>query len=102
MDQGVRLRTADLSIKRQHRTLDERLFVRFPMLYQGFASVWSRLPNRSRLRRRVLLRITAQATSAANRRDFDVLLIGFHPQIEFRVVGGAWGMVAPDVIGHHH
>ncbi len=99
---GIRIRPVGLNTTRQRRTLDEQAFVRFPALYRGFASWWSRLPPRSRLRRLILLRTTAQATSAANRRDFDVLLTGFDPQIDFRVVGGAWGMVAPDVVGHHH
>ena len=98
---AVRMRPTGLLTTRRRRTLDERVFVRFPALYRGFAFLWSRLPRRSRLRRLILLRLTAQATSAANRRDFDVLLTGFDPQIDFRVVGGAWGMVAPDVVGHH-
>ena len=99
---AVRMRPTGLVTTRRRRTLDERVFVRFPALYRGFAFLWSRLPRRSRLRRLILLRLTAQATSAANRRDFDVLFTGFDPQIDFRVVGGAWGMVAPDVVGHHH
>jgi ketosteroid isomerase-like protein len=99
---AIRIRPTGLNTTRKHRTLDERIFVQFPALYRGFASLWSRLPQRSRLRRQILLRITAQATSAANRRDLDVLLTGFDPQIDFRIVGGPWGMVAPDVIGHHH
>jgi SnoaL-like domain len=99
---GVRIPTTDLNTTRRRRTLDERVFLRFPTLYPRFAAFWSRLPVRSRLRRLILRRITSQATSAANRRDFDVLLTGFDPQIDFRVVGGPWGMVAPDVIGHHH
>ena len=99
---GVRIRPTGLNTTRKHRTLDERLFVRFRALYRGFASLWSRLPKRSRLRRLILLRTTAQATSAANRRDLDLLLTGFDPEIDFQVVGGLWGMVAPDVIGHHH
>lgn len=99
---GIRIRPTGLNTTRQHRTLDERVFVRLPALYRGFASLWSRLPRHSRLRRLILLRITAQATSAANRRDFDLLLTGFDPEIDYRVVGGPWGMVAPDVLGHHH
>jgi ketosteroid isomerase-like protein len=101
VEHDVRIRPG-LRTTRRHRTLDERVFVRFPALYRAFAALWSRLPKRSRLRRLILLRITSQATSAANRRDLDVLLTGFDPQIDFRVVGGPWGMVAPDVIGHHH
>jgi ketosteroid isomerase-like protein len=102
VEHGVRIRTIGLRTTRRHRTLDERVFVRFPALYRAFAALWSRLPKRSRLRRLILLRITSQATSAANRRDLDVLLTGFDPEIDFRVVGGPWGMVAPDVIGHHY
>ena len=102
VEHAVRIRPTGLDTTRRHRTLDERIFVRFPALYRRFASVWRRLPKRSRLRRLILLRITSQATSAANRRDLDVVLTGFDPQIDFRIVGGAWGMVAPDVIGHHH
>ena len=48
---GVRIRPAGLKMRRQHRSLDERLFVRFPALYRSFAAFWSRLPKRSRLRR---------------------------------------------------
>src|SRR4051812_21744445 len=102
VEHGVRIRPIGLRTTRRHRTFDERVFVRFPALYRAFAALWSQLPKRSRLRRLILLRFVSQATSAANRRDLDLLLTGFDPEIDFRVVGGPWGMVAPDVIGHHH
>ncbi len=68
---GLRIRPGGLKMRRQHRSLDERLFVRFPALYRSFAACWSRLPKHSRLGRLILIRVVAQATSAANRRDFD-------------------------------
>jgi ketosteroid isomerase-like protein len=100
VERGIRIRTSGLKTTRKHRTLDERIFVRFPTLYRGFAAFWSRLPERSRLRRLILMRVVAQATSAANRRDLDVLLTGFDPAIDFRMAGGA--MFPPDLMGHHH
>jgi SnoaL-like protein len=97
---GVRIRPHGLKMRRQHRSLDERLFVRFPALYRSFAAFWSRLPKHSRLRRLILMRVVAQATSAANRRDFDVLLTGFDPAIDFRMSGTA--MFPPDLMGRHY
>ena len=48
----------------------------------------------------VLLRIAAQGTSAANRRDFDVVLTGFDPEIDLQITGG--GLPVPDFLGRHH
>ena len=88
---------------RKHRTLDERILVRFPALARAVFAFWGRLPKGSRLRRSGLVRLSSQACSAANRRDFDVLLMGFDPDIDYRAVSaGPGGVVAPDLIGHHH
>jgi ketosteroid isomerase-like protein len=100
LEHGVRIRPIGLKTTRQHRTLDEQVFVRFPALFRGFAAFWSRLPKRSRLRRLILLRLVAQATAAANRRDFDVLLTGFDPEVELRITGA--GLPVPDFFGSHH
>jgi hypothetical protein len=67
---------------RRHRTLDERIVVRFPALGRLLLDAWARLPRRSRLRRAMLVRLTRRGFAAANRRDFDLLLIGFDPAIE--------------------
>jgi ketosteroid isomerase-like protein len=96
----VRIRPTGLKTTRRHRTLDERIFVRFPMLLRAFASFWSRLPQHSRLRRLIVLRLAVQGASAANRRDFDVVLAGFDPEIELRIHSG--GMPVPDFVGDHH
>src|SRR4051812_35413068 len=42
----------------------------------------ARLPQHSRLRRVMLTRFVWQGYAAANRRDFDLLLIGLDPGIE--------------------
>jgi SnoaL-like protein len=77
--------------------------VRFPALARRAFYLRSRLPMGSRLRRLALTRLAAQAASAANRRDFDVLLLGFDPEIDYRAVSaGPGGVVAPDLVGHHH
>jgi ketosteroid isomerase-like protein len=67
----------------QRRTLDERLYVRFPALYRLFAGVVTRLPPRSRLRRSVGAFRLQRAYAAANRRDFDVVLVGMGPDTEY-------------------
>ena len=68
----------------QRRSLDERLFLRFPALYRLIADRVTRLAPRSRLRRLTLTRLGGRAAAAANRRDFDALLYGFDPEIEYR------------------
>ena len=67
----------------QRRILEERLFIRFPGLYRLFADAWMRLPLRSRLRRLFLRRFVGRACAAANRRDFDLVVIGVDPSIEY-------------------
>ena len=67
---------------RPHRTLDERIIVRFPALARWSAAAWARLPRHSRLRRALLVRRLRRGYAAGNRRDFAVLLIGLDPNIE--------------------
>ena len=71
----------------KRRSLDERLYVRFPALYRLLADRWMRLPPRSWLRRLVLRRLTGRAAAAVNRRDFEVLFVGFDPSIEYHPAG---------------
>jgi ketosteroid isomerase-like protein len=78
----------------QRRTLDERLFVRFPALIRLLADRFMRLPPRSRLRQLLLARFAGRAYAAANRRDFDVLLLGKDPGIEYRPGGN---LMPPDL-----
>jgi ketosteroid isomerase-like protein len=85
----------------RRRTLDERLFLRFPALYRLIADRVTRLPPGSRLRRLTLIRISKRVAAAVNRRDFDVLFQALDPGIEYRP---ARDLIAPDMdaIFHGH
>jgi ketosteroid isomerase-like protein len=67
---------------RRHRSLDERIVVRFPSL----ARWWARLPPHSRLRRAMLVRLVRQGYASANRRDFDMTIRGYDPDYEYHPV----------------
>jgi ketosteroid isomerase-like protein len=69
---------------RQRRSLDQRLFVLFPVLYRPIAEGFMRLPPRSRFRRVMLAGFMARIYAAANRRDFEVVLLGWDPRSEYR------------------
>jgi ketosteroid isomerase-like protein len=63
----VRLRT--------HRSLDERLFVRWPWTYVALARAVLLLPPRSRLRRAMLRRSALSGWAAWSRRDLDLMVV---------------------------
>src|SRR3954447_22399318 len=82
---GVRIALSPLSERAsQRRTLDERLYVRFPALYRRLTEALMRLPPRSRLRRLMLARVVGRFAAAINRRDFEVVFLGLDPGIEYR------------------
>ena len=84
MRRGVRISLRPLGERAsQRRSLDERLFVRFPAAYPLLAGTWMRLPPRSRLRRLMLTRLVQRGNAAMNRRDFALVLVGFDPEIEW-------------------
>jgi ketosteroid isomerase-like protein len=100
--QGVRTPMA-VSRKTRPRSLAEQILVRFPILSRMLALVWSRLPPRSRLRRTLTAHNLRRAYEAANRRDFEVLLLSFDPEIEFQFdESPVGGMLPPDLVGIHH
>jgi ketosteroid isomerase-like protein len=84
------------------RTPDERLFVRFPALYRFLTAARGRLPVRSRLRRRWTARAAARAAAAANRRDFDVLLLGFDQRLEYHPMSDWMEVLDLDAVFHDH
>src|SRR4051794_3516008 len=67
------------------RNLEERLMVRFPALYRRLAAVGQRrLTNpRSRLRRAIFRRGNISGWAAFNRRDFELMLVRYAPDVEF-------------------
>jgi SnoaL-like domain len=74
---GARRVLRPLSERASHRrSLDERLFLRFPSLFRRLSSASTRLPPGSRLRWSSVDRRIARAYAAGNRRDFDVILLG--------------------------
>jgi ketosteroid isomerase-like protein len=98
---GVRTQLAASSENRR-RTLDERVMVRFPRLVRRLASACSRLPPCSRLRRAWISRLGRRGSQATNRKDFELLLLFFDPEIEFRVPRSRGGdFVPPDLLGVH-
>ena len=84
---------------RRHRTLEERMLVRFPGLARQLSAAWARLPQHSRLRRAILVRRVRQGFAALDRRDFDLLVIGLDPGVELHM-----GHVLPDIgpVFHGH
>jgi hypothetical protein len=74
---GVRIPLAPEA--KQHRTLDERILVRFPALGPRLVAGWMRLPRHSRLRRAMLVRLVRHGYAAVNRRDFDLTVRSYDP-----------------------
>jgi hypothetical protein len=67
------------------RTPDERVVVRFPAVWRRFNDLIVRgLSPGSSLRRRLVVRGITRSYAAANRRDFELLLIGIDPHHEYR------------------
>jgi ketosteroid isomerase-like protein len=69
---------------RRHRSLEERILLRFPEFARWLAAAWARLPRHSRVRRAILIRRLWQGYAAVNRRDFDVPTLGLDPDVELR------------------
>jgi hypothetical protein len=85
---GVRIALSLPSEKAgRRRSLDERLYLRFPALYRLLADRVARLPPRSRLRRLMLTRSAARGLAAVNRRDFEVFFLAFDSGIEYHPAG---------------
>lgn len=94
VEKVVAVRTpVEAAAKPTRRTVDERLFVRFPALVAALLFVYARLPPTSRLRRAFTARSSRRFADAFNRRDWDVLLPFLHPDVKFEgaespVIGG--------------
>jgi ketosteroid isomerase-like protein len=74
ISRDVRLRT--------RRSLDERLFVRWPRIYVAFARAFFLLPPRSRLRRALLRRQVLSGWSAWSRGDLNLMLVRYAPDYQ--------------------
>jgi ketosteroid isomerase-like protein len=70
--------------QRSSRNLEERFVVRFPNLYRRIAAeLTRRLGPRSRLRRVLLRRALLSAWASIDRRDFELNVVFFAPDVEF-------------------
>jgi ketosteroid isomerase-like protein len=69
---------------RSRRTLDQRLALRFPGLAAANFRMLARLPPASRLRRAALARAVQLTLEAFNRRDLEAVVVGAHPDFEYR------------------
>jgi ketosteroid isomerase-like protein len=97
---GARVALPPLSERAsRRRSLEQRLFIRVPALYRLLADAVMRLSPRSRLRRLMLARRLRQAYAAANRRDFDLVLVGWDPGSEYRPSGD---LLPPDLEAVFH
>jgi ketosteroid isomerase-like protein len=102
MVRGVRT-PLTVSRKTRPRSLVERILIRFPAPFRVMALSWSRLPPRSRLRRALTAHNFRRTYEAANRRDFEVLLLRFDQEFEFQFdESPVGGMLPPDLVGVHH
>src|SRR3954453_12007652 len=102
MQKSIEIVRNPLSVReRSRRTLDQRLFLRFPRLAGPPFRMIARLPPSSRLRQAALLRSVRLALEAYNRRDMDAVGIGYHPEFEYHPARN-WveaGLVEPSYRG---
>jgi ketosteroid isomerase-like protein len=69
---------------RGSRNLEERLMVRFPGAYRALAALGQRLLSpRSRMRRALLRRALVSGWAAFYRRDFELMLVRYAPDVEY-------------------
>lgn len=69
--------------ERSRRTVDQRVLLRFPRLAAAFARLVARRQPASRFRQAAPCRAVRLGVEAFNRRDFDLVLLGSHPDFEF-------------------
>jgi ketosteroid isomerase-like protein len=82
---GTRIALSPLSERAvRRRTQDERFFVRFPALYRRQAAAFWRATGQSRLRRLIVAYSIQRGYAALNRRDYEVVLMRSHPEVEYR------------------
>ena len=67
----------------KRRTLDERLYVRWPGVYAAMSRAVLRLPPRSRLRRALLRRNVLSGWAAWTRGDLGLVLVRYAPEYQF-------------------
>jgi ketosteroid isomerase-like protein len=83
--ENVKTARQKLSVReRSGRTLEQRLAVRLPWFVELWSRLIARLSPTSRLRQALLLRAVQSGLEAYNRGDIEVLILAFHPDVEFQ------------------
>jgi len=83
-DQNVEFVRKPLQIREHsHRTLDQRLAIRFPRLSAASFRTLAKLPPRSRIRQAALWRGVRLAVEAYNRRDLDAVMTQYGSDLEY-------------------
>jgi hypothetical protein len=87
---------------RSSRTLDQRLYLRFPWLTRVGARLVAQLPPRSRTRRAAIARSVTLASQAYNRLDLEAVTIGWQKDVEYVTAPNvvAAGLLQPIYRGH--
>ena len=76
------------------RSLEQRLAVRVPWAVAPWQRLIAQLSPSSRLRQALLVRTVQGGWEAFNRRDHEVLVLMYHPAVEFRYPEGTVGVKA--------
>ena len=66
-----------------HRTLEQRLAIRFPSLAAASFRLITKLPLGSRVRQALVWRTVRLAVEAYNRRDLDAVVTAYGPDLEY-------------------
>jgi ketosteroid isomerase-like protein len=78
-----------LAVREQSsRTLEERLAIRFPRLFDAFIRRVSRFPPTSRVRQAAVAQSVRSAIEAFNRRDLEAMLTRYHREAKYEVMQG--------------
>ena len=84
---------------RKRRKLDERIWAVFPSLIPRTTAAVLRLPQRSRIRRAMILYWVRRSYEIVNRRDFEIALAAQAPDSVISYSGDPSAGIAPDLVG---
>jgi hypothetical protein len=85
---GVVVTRVSKAAQRRSRNLEERIYVRFPVVVRRLAAFVFRLSPRSRLRRVLLRRAFVSGWASFQRRDFELNCVFFAPDAVFEFPSG--------------
>jgi ketosteroid isomerase-like protein len=84
---------------RKRRKLDEWLWLRFRSMIPRTTKAILGRPRTSRIRRALVMYWVRRSYEIINRRDFDLALLGQHPETVISWTGGVHDAIPPDLVG---